>query len=167
MAAATNSGEGYPLMSCNFAPDLKATIMKKHTILWADDDPDDLALMREALQQTDQRFELVEAHNGRKALDYLDLVKHQKDFPCLIVLDLNMPVLNGRDTLAIIKSEEEYHSIPVVVFTTSGNEADRAFCSRFGVDMLTKPPSFEGLKQVAQKIVSLCAIEINARESCS
>lgn len=113
--------------------------------------------MREALQKTDHRYEVVEVHNGRKVLDYLKFVKPKKDFPCLIVLDMNMPVLSGRETLAILKSEEDYQSIPVVVFTTSSSEMDRMFCHRFGVEMLTKPSSFDGLKGAVQQLLTFCA----------
>jgi CheY-like chemotaxis protein len=129
---------------------------KKHTILWADDDPDDLALMREIMQSTDHDCNIIEVDNGRKVMDYLHTVKHCKSFPCLIILDMNMPVLSGRETLAQIKSDAAFCNIPVVVFTTSSSELDKLFCKRYGVEMLTKPPNYAGLQKVIQTIVGFC-----------
>jgi CheY-like chemotaxis protein len=129
---------------------------KKHTILWADDDPDDLALMREIMQSTDHDFNIIEVDNGRKVLDYLHSVKQHRSFPCLIILDMNMPVLSGRETLAFIKADPALCNIPVVVFTTSNSELDKLFCKRYGVEMMTKPPNYTSLRQVIQTIISFC-----------
>ena len=93
--------------------------MAKHTILWADDDYDDLQMMRDILSKKEENFELVEVHNGKEALEYLKQAKEQADLPCLIILDINMPVLDGKETLSIIKNTKEYSEIPAVVFTTS------------------------------------------------
>jgi len=119
-------------------------------ILCVDDDPDDREMIRDVLQATDPRFLVVEASDGREALDYLRTREGLANPPCLIILDMNMPRLSGRETLAILKSEAETESIPVVVFTTSNAAADNSFCSRFGVDMVTKPPTYDALKAVVK-----------------
>ena len=77
--------------------------MKKYTILWADDDVDDLLLFREVLEELTQSFDVVEAANGKEALAYLQKAKAASLLPCLIILDINMPVLNGKETLVAIK----------------------------------------------------------------
>ena len=130
--------------------------MKKHTILCVDDDADDLQLLHETLKGVEEEFAVLEAHNGRQAIELLQKLKLNKAHPCLIILDINMPVLNGKETLSIIKKDEELKSIPVVVFTTSGSESDRRFCKFYGVEMITKPPSFHSFKSVVQKILSFC-----------
>jgi CheY-like chemotaxis protein len=131
---------------------------RQHHILWADDDIDDLMLMREALAGIDHCHKIVEATNGREVLDYLNSIENPDHFPCLIILDMNMPVLNGRETLAILKSEEKFNSIPVVIFTTSSSELDRMFCKRFGVEMFSKPDDFIGHQQTIEKLLSFCSI---------
>jgi len=123
-------------------------------ILCVDDDPDDREMIREVLQSTDPRFQVVEASDGREALDYLRTQEGLSNPPCLIILDMNMPRLSGRETLAILKSEPATESIPVVVFTTSNATTDSLFCKRFGVDMITKPPTYDGLKNVVQRFLS-------------
>jgi len=128
--------------------------MKKLTILCVDDDSDDLQLLNETLSDTHKDFEVVEAHNGRQALDLLQKLKTSGEHPSLIILDINMPVLNGKETLSIIKTDEAFKSIPVVVFTTSGSESDKSFCNLHGVEMVTKPPSFVTFKTVVHKLLN-------------
>ena len=130
--------------------------MKIPIILYAEDDPDDRELFREILADKGVNHEIIEAINGREALQYLRSPMGIQNPPCLIVLDLNMPVLNGRETLAIIKSERKIESIPVIVFTTSSSPLDIEFCKRFGVEMITKPETPENLNKVADKILSYC-----------
>ena len=101
--------------------------MKKNTILWADDDADDLQMMREILLKNNRDYSIMEVRNGKAALEYLDKAKDTATLPCLIILDINMPILDGKETLSIIKRSEDYKAIPVVVFTTSASELDRIF----------------------------------------
>src|SRR5215207_7548426 len=128
--------------------------MKKHTILCVDDDSDDLQLLHESLKGVQQNFDVLEANNGRQAIDLLQKLKTRGTNPCLIILDINMPVLNGKETLSIIKSDEVLKSIPVVVFTTSGSESDKSFCNLYGVEMVTKPPGFKTFKTVVHKLLN-------------
>lgn len=130
--------------------------MKKHTILWADDDPDDLMLIREVLTGNNHQHDIVEVGNGKEVLTYLHEAKAKNHFPCLIILDMNMPVLNGRDTLAILKNMDEFKSLPIVVFTTSNSEMDRMFCKRYGVEMITKPPQFNALRDIVNTLLGMC-----------
>jgi CheY-like chemotaxis protein len=131
--------------------------MKRNTILCVDDDADDLQLLHESLKGASEDYVVLEANNGRKALDILHQLKASGNPPCLIILDINMPILNGKETLSIIKKDEVLKSIPIVVFTTSGNEADFRFCTVHGVEMITKPPNFHNFKSVVQKLLKFCA----------
>lgn len=130
--------------------------MKKYTILCVDDDSDDLQLLHETLKGAQENFDVMEAHNGRQALELLKKSKNNGTPPCLIILDINMPVLNGKETLSIIKNDEVLRNIPVVVFTTSGSEADKRFCNFYGVEMITKPPTFQNFKTVVEKLLRFC-----------
>lgn len=129
--------------------------MTKHTILWADDDTDDLELFHEVLLELTTEYELLKFYNGQQILDYLKEPEEQ-GYPCLIILDMNMPVLDGKQTLAALKTDERYKSIPVVIFTTSDSDVDRTFCSRFGTTMITKPPRYELLKEVIKDLLLYC-----------
>ncbi len=135
---------------------MKPELEKKHYILWADDDQEDLMIMRDALETFDQDHIIVEAHNGKQVIDYLHTIKDPSLYPCLIILDMNMPVLDGRETLKLLKSEQKYSSIPVVMLTTSESEMDRMFCRRFVVELFTKPNSFHEHQEIIKKMLGLC-----------
>ena len=129
--------------------------MSKHTIIWADDDPDDLELFKGVLNEITNLYDILECNNGLEVIECLKLI-NEEHFPCLIILDLNMPVLDGKQTLIQLKSHPSYQSIPVVVFTTSNSEPDKDFCTRNNTEMITKPPTYESLKDVIQQILSKC-----------
>ena len=130
--------------------------MKRKQVLWADDDMDDLMLMRHVLQEIGDGYDIKEVHNGREALDYLEEVKHDSSLPCLIILDMNMPVLNGKETLTLIKKDTALKDIPLVFFTTSNSELDKMYCKRFGVEMITKPPRYNSLKDAVKRLLEYC-----------
>lgn len=127
--------------------------MKQSVILWADDDPDDIAMIRDVLLEMDSSFQFVAVNNGQKALDHLQQHAQSDLFPSLIVLDMNMPILSGRDTLAVLKRNAAYKTIPTVVFTTSNNPMDAFFCQCYHVEMFTKPTSYVALKEVIAKLL--------------
>jgi CheY-like chemotaxis protein len=67
-----------------------------------------------------------------------------------------MPVLDGKETLSILKSTEKFKDIPVVMFTTSESELDKLYCSRFQTEMVTKPPTFTTLSSALDKLLNFC-----------
>jgi CheY-like chemotaxis protein len=129
---------------------------KQHTVIWADDDLDDLQIMREVLEKLDSDHHVVEAHNGQQVLEYLSSIKSPSMYPCLIILDINMPILNGKEALMLIRGEEKYNDIPVVMFTTSSNAKDRSFCHGFGAQLYTKPHSCKEFEQVIATLLTHC-----------
>ena len=123
-------------------------------ILLAEDDEDDQELIRLAFSKvTDQHtFEIV--NNGQEALDSLGL---QGKLPCLIILDLNMPILNGMQTLAALESESRFAKIPKVILTTSENEDNKKRSYSLGaVDYFIKPTTMPEFVKTAQKILAYC-----------
>jgi CheY-like chemotaxis protein len=95
-------------------------------ILVVDDDDADALMITEALSSTDKHAEVERVADGREAMEYL---RRDGRFagaprPDLILLDLNMPRMDGRETLAAIKSDDQLKAIPVVILTTSGAAPD-------------------------------------------
>ena len=72
-------------------------------------------------------------------LDYLQQAKQTGIFPCLIVLDLNMPKLNGKETLARLKQDPTFKHIPTVVFTTFSSLPNKQFCASYAPKCLPSP----------------------------
>ena len=140
---------------------MEAHHLRKYKVFWADDDTEDLELFRDVLVSLTPEYEIVEFENGKEVLDNLHSMK-EEEYPCLIILDMNMPVLSGRDTLVQLKKDPRFNAIPVVVFTTSSSALDKLFCRQLNTDMLTKPPSYESLKDVIQKMITYCHPELKA-----
>jgi len=122
-------------------------------LLCVEDDHDDSLWIGEISAEVDPKIVFVAKPNGRDALLFLDHQKEQNHLPCLILLDLNMPLMDGKETLLAIKKDPELREIPVVVFTTSSSKKDELFCEKHGAEMITKPQSFPGFKRTIKHLV--------------
>jgi CheY-like chemotaxis protein len=121
-------------------------------ILYADDDLDDKTWVAEASKMLDCALDIEFVENGREVFDYLK--KYIPLLPALIVLDLNMPELDGRQTLQKLKATHEYKEIPVVIVTTSSNKVDVEICNRLGASLyLVKPDSHIEWQQIVRQLV--------------
>lgn len=135
----------------------------KHTILYAEDDLDDLFMIRQAFGQFDGSTQLVHAGNGFETLEQLNKARSEGHLPCLIILDINMPGMNGREALMQIRQSDDFKNIPVVLFTTSSSELDKAFAKKWGAEFITKPLVYSELEELAKRFVSLCTASVSAR----
>ncbi len=93
----------------------------KLNIFLADDDGDDQELLKDAFFTIDASINFHLAENGKAALHYLKSLP-TANLPCLIVLDYNMPELNGAEVLKIIANEEKFIDVPKVIWTTSSSQ---------------------------------------------
>jgi CheY-like chemotaxis protein len=125
----------------------------KPIILYAEDDFDDFESIKEALQQISDQQLLLHAKNGEEAVSYIEKATV---LPSLVVLDLNMPVMDGKEVLQWLKAREEFKSIPVMIFTTSSREEDVKLCQKFGCTFFRKPTLYRDLLHVAQAMINLC-----------
>ena len=135
----------------------------QHTILYAEDDLDDLYIVQEAFVNYDPQILLVHAENGFTALEKLSKLYETGISPCLIILDINMPGMNGREALVRIKQSEIFKNIPVFLFTTSSSDGDKAFAKKWGADFITKPLLFNELEELAKTFVKHCLSEMSSR----
>ncbi|HWB91309.1 MAG TPA: response regulator [Puia sp.] len=117
--------------------------MKKKIILLVEDDELDIMSVRRSLKKLDIPYELYTAFNGIEALKLLRGTAESPALECLpdiILLDLNMPRMNGLELLTILREDERLKGISVYIMTTSGEETDRAATERLGVSgYLIKP----------------------------
>ena len=125
-------------------------------ILVAEDDDDDFMLTEQALKQEHLLNPIRRVTDGKELLDYL---RHEGMFgnqdksppPALLLLDLNMPRMDGREALRAIKSDERLRSLPVVVLTTSRADEDIVRSYQLGVNsFITKPVTFQGLVEAVR-----------------
>jgi len=120
-------------------------------VLYVDDDEDDRFLLTEAIRDMAPALKVVEAENGIKALEYLKDAKN--NLPCLVVLDINMPYMDGKQTLERIKADQDLSGLDVVIFTSSENPNDKMFFKSKGVNMVVKPFDNKSLKQIVKRFV--------------
>ena len=92
-------------------------------ILLVEDDRIDAMTLKRALKDLKVTNDLVHTSNGEEALEYLQNNENEK--PCVIILDLNMPKMNGFEFLKIAKADSELRRLPVIILTTSKDEWDR------------------------------------------
>ncbi|MBY4594185.1 response regulator [Ottowia caeni] len=127
-------------------------------ILVADDDLDDCFLTEQAFRDASFKSSLHFVHDGEQLMSYLRREPPYNDsdkypFPGLILLDLNMPLKDGREALLEIKHDAELCSIPVVIITTSSAQEDIEQSYAEGVNSyITKPTSFNGLQEMVQSV---------------
>jgi two-component system, response regulator len=128
-------------------------IEEKHCIIVADDDTDDQFMLKEAFSSLNFDKEISTVENGEELLDYLN--KRGKyantilPVPKLILLDLNMPKIDGRQCLKLIKENKEFCKIPIIIFSTSNNPEDIAQCYELGANSyIIKPYSYNELVEI-------------------
>jgi len=126
----------------------------KGTILYAEDDIDDFESIKEVLAQLSEHYHLHNARNGAEAIEYLK--SHASDLPCLVVLDLNMPIMDGKEVLGWIKAQEMLEELPVMVFTTSSREEDVKLCQKHDCTFFRKPTLYRDLLHIVQVMLRMC-----------
>ncbi|HZG00086.1 MAG TPA: response regulator [Chitinophagales bacterium] len=125
-------------------------------VLLAEDDDDDKEFIKLAFEKASATHRLHIADNGQEALNYL-LPLPENDLPCLIVLDLNMPVLNGLQTLEALNKIPKFQKIPVVIFSTSDSIEDKNRClSKGAADYLVKPSNMTEIVESVNSMLRYC-----------
>jgi CheY-like chemotaxis protein len=125
-------------------------------VLLAEDDDDDKEFIKLAFEKVSAKQRLHIADNGQEALDYL-LPLSENDLPCLIVLDLNMPVLNGLQTLEALNKIPKFHRIPIVILSTSDSVQDKERClSKGAAEYLVKPSNMSDIVKTVGGMLHYC-----------
>lgn len=125
-------------------------------ILCGEDDKDDEDLLKEIFSSVDGSYSLFFVNNGRKLVSSLDHLPDNK-LPCLLLLDYNMPELNGAEILKELKKTSRYDSIPKIIWSTSGGEIYKQLCLGLGAaDYVIKPSSVNDMQKIVAHMISYC-----------
>ncbi|MCF8056333.1 MAG: response regulator [Desulfocapsa sp.] len=123
----------------------------KRTILLVEDDKVDVMTVKRACRELKLTNPLVVTGNGEEALEYLRNPDNER--PCIILLDLNMPKMNGLEFLTVAKKDSELKPIPVIVLTTSHEDQDRIQSFNLGVaGYMLKPVSYQRFIEMVRTI---------------
>jgi CheY-like chemotaxis protein len=124
-------------------------------ILLVEDNPDDVLITKRAWKKGLIRNQLIVVNNGEKALKYLRKEEEYEKArtPCLVLLDLKMPIVNGFEVLEKVKKDEALKKIPIIVLTSSERKDDINRAYNLGCNSyIVKPVSFEKFIQSVQDI---------------
>lgn len=134
--------------------------MERHqevTLLLVEDDPGHARLIEKNLRRSGITNNLISLDNGQKAVDFLfkqgDYAGDKTATPILMLLDLNMPVLDGYQVLQKIKENDRTKRIPVVILTTTDNPAEIGKCYDLGCNIyITKPVEYEAFAEAIRQL---------------
>lgn len=130
--------------------------MKSLKIMLIEDDMIEVMKLNRAISSLQLRHKIIEANNGEEALKALE----QKDnLPDIVLLDLNMPKINGIEFLKILKADDRLKYIPTIILTTSNNQRDLLECYKIGIaGYILKPLKYEEYVSKIEKLLSYWSI---------
>lgn len=131
-------------------------LQQKRVVLYADDDLEDLDFVREALKSYANNIELRTFTDASELLKFSRVSARGGILPCLVILDINMPGLNGKEALRLLRDISGCENVPVVLFTTSTLPFDQQFSERHGAELITKPLNAEQMKITLKKFLAHC-----------
>lgn len=135
-----------------------ANIGTKPLVLIADDDPDDQLMIREAFTEQCDECQLRFVSNGVELMAWLKGLGAESlpagcPLPDLLLLDLNMPLKDGRQSLVEIRSDPLLKELPTVVLTTSRNDEDKSYCLSHGAnEFIVKPSRYTELLHIVESL---------------
>ena len=136
------------------------TIPAQPFIVYCDDDEDDLFFLRESLEGHCPELRLQTFVYGPEALRFLEQLAENGCKPSLVILDINMHPLSGKELLVFLRANRFYDDVPLVLFTTSSMSHDQQFASKHNASFITKPMHVAQIKQVAETILGIASEKI-------
>ncbi|GLR19095.1 response regulator [Portibacter lacus] len=130
--------------------------MKTLKVLLIEDDMIEVMKLNRAISSLKLPHKIIEANNGEEALELLQV---KDNIPDIILLDLNMPKINGIEFLTILKNDETLKYVPTIILTTSSNERDLIACYEIGIaGYVLKPLKYEEYVSKIEKLLEYWSI---------
>ncbi len=131
--------------------------MQEVTILLVEDDPGHARLIEKNLRRSNITNDIITVGNGQQALDYLfsegEYAGSERASPLLVLLDLNLPVLDGHQVLDRMKADERSKRIPVIILTTTDDTREVSRCYNSGCSVyITKPVEYKEFTEAIHKL---------------
>ena len=126
-------------------------------MLYADDDEEDIFILKDTFLDLNTGISLVGVPNGYRVIDHLQRIPQGASYPLLIILDMDMPVLNGKETLELLKTDDIYRLIPVVLFSGQLQSLEESIFTRLNTTLYYKPLHFREWMVFARNLCSIVA----------
>lgn len=127
-------------------------------ILMVDDDLEDQQIIKDTFNDLGYGMSIHFEATGEGALGYLRHCHDAGECPCLVVLDLNMPKMNGRQVLTFLKTNDSFKNIPVIIYSTSLNPIERDQCMALGAhSYVIKPITYSQSIETAKMFYGFCS----------
>ena len=140
-----------------------STDSSKAFLVYVDDDPDDLYFIQEAFSSYRERLSVITFEKSPDAYQFLLELERTSKRPGLIILDMNMPALSGREMLQLLRAIPFFDETPIILFTTSNSSLDEQFAHSYKAGFVTKPMSASQMHAVADQFWLHCHQDV--RES--
>jgi CheY-like chemotaxis protein len=130
--------------------------MNAKKVILVEDDPDDRELFLIFYSEREDISLLPPVGNGEELIAYLKEIDSEEQLPQLIVLDQNMPKMNGKQTLAVLQSDDRYSKIPAVIYSTHADSNLIAACKLLGARMVaSKPIDHKGYQKMMDDFLQI------------
>lgn len=127
-------------------------------VLIGEDDIDDEEILEEVVESIDASIHIQFMNNGQKMIEFLEEIKDE-ELPCLIILDYNMPGLNGAEILKRLHTNERLRQVPKIIWSTSNAATYQKICMESGAsDYLVKPNKIKDLEHMIRHMLSYCKV---------
>jgi CheY-like chemotaxis protein len=124
------------------------------TLLYVEDDIDDREFFYDAMRVSHPGLKIISADNGQAALDYLKQAEKAGELPVLMVLDINLPVFDGKELMEKVMADPLLQHLPVVVFTSSESPLDRQWAESIGVSLYNKPYGINIMPAIVEDLLT-------------
>lgn len=139
---------------------MKAKSQKKGLVIYADDDTDDLFLVSEGFLEYAPQIDLITVRDGTELFDCLQTLETNHQMPCLLILDINMPRMSGKEVLRQLRQMPRYEDLSVVLFTTSSSSQDMYFAESYNSGFIIKPENFNDIAAIIEQFFHQCSEEM-------
>lgn len=126
---------------------------KNFLVLWAEDSEEDKLQIRKAFHALEGKARLVEASSGVEAFAYMMESTYSNEVPSLVVLDMNMPLLDGRDTLMAIRNNPRFNHIPIYFYSSTSSPIDNFLGKVLGAPVIQKATDDEHCQLIVQQLL--------------
>lgn len=129
---------------------------KRPVVLCADASPDNQIMILDMLLEIDPQIKVASALNGVEAMSFLYGARGRQELPCLVLMDANMPLMNGKQALTLIKKDKDLNGVPIVLFAGSADGTDKALDGLQGVELVSRPIDQQELYGTISRLLTSC-----------